>query len=156
MKKDTQILLKQTSYGIGELYDKYAGMILGYIYDIVKDNKLAEQHLVTFYSGLPANYKDAIPDGENTWCHLQRLVKKQLSGFNNDVKADYQPKEIDLVTYNNRNKFLKLMTHEQKEVFCGIYHYGKTISQLAAEQNTNEDFIRKTLKEAFAIIKKAS
>ncbi|WP_158994998.1 hypothetical protein [Mucilaginibacter sp. L196] len=156
MKKDTQILLKQTSYGIGELYDKYAGMLLGYIYDIVKDNELAEQHLVTFYSGLPEDYKNTISNGGNTWCHLQRLVKKQLSDYNNDAKKDYQPKEIDLVTYNNRNKFLKLMTQEQKEVFCGIYHYGKTINQLAIERNTNESFIRKALKEAFFIIKKAS
>ena len=156
MKKDTQILLKQTSYGIGELYDRYAGMLLGYIYDIVKDNELAEQHLVTFYSSLPAEYKKAIPNGENTWFHLQRLVKKQLSGFNNDAKNDYLPKEIDLVTYNNRNKFLKLMGHEQKEVFCGIYHYGKTIDQLAIELNTNEASIRKILKEAFTIIKNAS
>ena len=156
MKKDTQIFLKKTSYGIGELYDRYAGMILGYIYDIVKDNKLAEQHLVTFYSGLPEDYKSAILNGENTWCHLQRLVKKQLSDYNNDAKNDYQPKEIELATYNNRNKFLKLMAHEQKEVFCGIYHYGKTISQLAIELNTNEAFICKILKEAFAIIKKAS
>ena len=156
MKKDTQILLKQTSYGIGELYDKYAGMLLGYIYDIVKDNELAEQHLVTFYSGLSASYKNVVPNGENTWCHLQRLVKKQLSGFNNDAKNTYQPKEIDFVTYNNRNKFLKLMTHEQKEVFCGVYHYGKTINQLAIELHTNENLIRKTLKETFAIIKKTS
>jgi len=102
LKKDTQILLKQTSYGITELYDKYAGMLLGY------------------------------------------------------AKSDYLPKEIDLVTYNNRNKFLKLMNREQKEVFCGIYHSGTTISKLAAELNTNEAFIRKTLKEAFAIIKRTS
>jgi hypothetical protein len=156
LKKDTQILLKQTSYGITELYDKYAGMLLGYIYDIVKDNELAEQYLVTFYSSLPVEYKKVIPNGENTWCYLQRLVKKQMAGVNNDEKSDYLPKEIDLVTYNNRNKFLKLMNREQKEVFCGIYHSGTTISKLAAELNTNEAFIRKTLKEAFAIIKRTS
>jgi hypothetical protein len=156
LKKDTQILLKQTSYGLGDLYDKYAGMLLGYIYDIVKDSQLAEQHLITIYSGLPANYNDIIPAGENVWCHLQRIAKKHLLSFNGNAKTEYQPEQIDLVTYNNRNKYLKLMTHEQKEVFCGIYHYGKTIGQLAPELNKTEEFIRKALKEAFAIIKKAS
>ena len=156
MKKDTQILLKQTSYGISELYDKYAGMLLGYIYDIVKDSQLAEQHLVSIYSGLPANYNEVIAAGENTWCYLQRLAKKHLLDFIGNSKTEYQPEQIDLVTYNNRNKFLKLMTQEQKDVFCGIYHYKKTISQLATDLNKSEDFIRKTLKEAFAIIKKTA
>jgi len=87
LKKDTQILLKQTSYSISELYDKYAGMLLGYIYDIVKDNQLAEQHLVTIYSGLPANYHEVIPAGENTWCHLQRLAKKHLLDFTGNLKT---------------------------------------------------------------------
>jgi DNA-directed RNA polymerase specialized sigma24 family protein len=154
LKKDTQILLKQTSYGISELYDKYAGMLLGYIYDIVKDSQLAEQHLVNIYSALPTNYHEFISAGENTWCYLQRLAKKHLLDFTGNLKSEYQPEQIDHAAYNNRNKFLKLMSHEQKQVFCGIYHYGKTISQLATALNRSEDFIRKTLKEAFVIIRK--
>jgi len=156
LKKDTQILLKQSSYSIGDLYDKYAGMLLGYIYDVVKDNKLAEDHLVAIYSGLPTNYFEIIPAGENPWNHLQRIAKKHLLNFNTHVKAESHPPKIDLATYNNRNKFLKLMTSEQKDVFCGIYHYGKSISQLAVELNKTEDFVRKTLKEAFVIIRNAS
>jgi len=157
LKKETQILLKQNPYGLGELYDKYGGMLLGYIFDIVHDSKLAEQHLVSIYSGLSLNYKEPIPDGENTWCYLQRLAKKHLSGFqNNNIKPEPKLKDIDLANRNDRNKFLRLMSHEQKEVFCGIYHYGKTIAQLSKELKISEDTVRKTLKEAFAIIKQAS
>jgi len=157
LKKDTQILLKQTPYGLGELYNKYAGMLLGYIFDIVNDSKLAEQHLVSIYSGLSVNYyKEPIPDGENTWCYLQKIAKKHLSGFHNNEKTEPELNIVDINSKNNRNRFLKLMTYEQKEVFCGIYHYGKTISQLSNELKISEDFVRKTLKEAFAIIKQAS
>ncbi|WP_461452068.1 sigma-70 RNA polymerase sigma factor region 4 domain-containing protein [Mucilaginibacter sp.] len=155
LKKDTQILLKHSSHGLAELYDKYAGMLLGYIYDIVDDSKLAEQHLVSIYSGLSVNYKELIPDGENTWCYLQRLAKKHLSGFQEGLKEP-KLKGIDFNNKNDRNRFLKLMTHEQKEVFCGIYHYGKTVTKLSKELNIAEDTVRRTLKEAFAIIKQAS
>jgi hypothetical protein len=156
LKKDTQILLKQNPYGLGELYDKYAGMLLGYIFDIVHDTKLAEQHLVSIYSGLSLNYKELIPDGENTWCYMQRLAKKHLSGFTNEVKPIPELKIVDPTNKNDRNKFLKLMTHEQKEVFCGIYHYGKTIPVLSKELKISEESVRKILKEAFAIIKQVS
>lgn len=156
MKKDTQILITPTPYFLGELYDKYAGMLLGYINDIVRDNELAEKHLILIYSSLPTNYKDTIPEGENVWCHLQRLAKKHLAGFEDVTKAALSCKDANFTDLNNRNKFFKLMSIEQKEVFCGIYHYGKTINQLSQELKTTEDFIRKTVKEAFAIIKQAS
>jgi hypothetical protein len=156
LKKDTQITVKPTQYGLGELYDKYGGMLLGYIYDIVNDNKLAEQYLISIYGSLSNNYNDLLNNGENVWCSLQRLAKNYISRNHQPAVADPLIKGINLSDRNNRNKFLKLMTHEQKEVFCGIYHYGKSICQLAKELNTSEDFIRKTLKETFAIIKKAS
>jgi hypothetical protein len=104
LKKDTQILLNQTPSSLGELYDKYAGMLLGYIFDIVEDSKIAEQHLVSIYSGLSLNYKDVIPEGENAWCYLQHLAQKHLSGFaNNEVKPEPKLRGIDLSDRNNRN-----------------------------------------------------
>ena len=128
-------------------------MLLGYITEIVGDAKLAEQHLVNFYSKIP-NHIDEITGNEtNIWCQLQRLAKKHLELFDKAIKQD-ELAPTDLNKYDNRNKFLALMTYDQKQVFCNVYYCGKSTAQLSIELNKPEDLIRIALKQAFIIIKK--
>lgn len=136
-----------------ELYDRYSGMLLGYIFEIVKNDKLAEQHLVNIYSYIPNHINELTGDGTNTWCQLQRLAKKYLELADGN-QYNSQLNGIDLATNDDRNRYLALMTYEQKQVFYNVYYYGKTTAQLAKELNKSEDFVRLALKQAFIIIKK--
>jgi len=153
LEKATQISIKQTPYNLNELYDKYAGMLLGYLFEIVKDIKLAEYHLVNIYNILPQHLNDMNTDDCNIWCQLQRLAKKQLSGVFDAAKADDELSEEELNVYYARNRFIALMSYEQKQVFCNVYYRGKTTAQLSIQLNRQESNIRKALKEAFTIIK---
>jgi hypothetical protein len=152
----SQIAIKRAPYSLNELYDKFAGMLLGYIIDIVNDAKLAEQHLVSIFNSLPSHLNEINADGCNAWCHLQRLAQRQLAGFCDDNAKTNQPENIDLSGYYNRNKFLGFMSEEQRLVFCYVYYKGRTTAQLAMELNKPEASIRKLLKEAFGVIKKGS
>jgi hypothetical protein len=128
-------------------------MLLGYISEIVKDSKLAEQHLISIYNYISEHINEITGDGTNTWCQLRLLAKKQLELFDGTISDD-QLTSDDLSKYNDRNRFLSLMSFEQKQVFCNIYYYGKTTAVLAKELNKSEDLIRMALKEAFIVIKK--
>ena len=157
MGTERQIVLKRIPYSLHELYDKYAGMLLGYISEIVNDAKLAEQHLVSIYNSLPKHLNEINADGCNVWCFMQRLAQKHLAGFDdgqNNITTIADPP--DLKSYYTRNKFLSLMNDEQKRIFCYVYYQGKTTAWLATELGQSEEFIRRNLKEAFAIIKKGS
>jgi hypothetical protein len=152
LKTEKQISIKQQPYNLRELYDRYSGMLLGYVFEIVKDNKLAEHHLINIYSYIPNHINELTGDG-TTWCHLQRLAKRYLEL---DASAQYngQLNGNDLSINNSHNRYLALMTYEQKQAFYNVYYYGKTTAQLAKELNKSEDFIRLALKQAFIIIKK--
>ncbi len=128
-------------------------MLFGYIYEIVRDNNLAEQHLINIYNYIPDHINEFGGNGQITWCQLQQLTKNYLA-YSNSVKYNYQVHSTDYSKYDNRNKFLRLMTAEQKQVFCNVYYYGKTTAELSKELNKSEEFIRAALKGAFIIIKK--
>lgn len=123
-------------------------MLLGYFSEVVKDSQLAEQHLVNIFNSIPQHLNEINSNGANTWCQLQRLAKKQLSGsfvINGNGASDN--------VQQRKNKFLDRMTNEQQLVFCDIYYNGKTIQQLAKELNKTDESIRIALREAFVIIK---
>jgi DNA-directed RNA polymerase specialized sigma24 family protein len=123
-------------------------MLLGYFSEIVGDRQLAEQHLVNIFNSIPQHLNEINSGGANTWCHLQRLAKKQLSGsFVTDGDG------LGNSAQQRKNKFIDRMTSEQQLVFCSIYYNGITIQQLAKELDKTEESIRTALRGAFAIIK---
>jgi hypothetical protein len=125
--------------------------LLGYLSEIVKDHRLAEQHLVNIFNNIPQHLNELNNGDANTWCQLQRLAKKHLMG----LPVAKHGKPADGITIETgRNKFFNQMTNEQQVVFYSIYYNHKTITQLAEELNKTEELIRKTLREAFAIIRK--
>jgi hypothetical protein len=152
LEPQRQILLKQSSYTLHDLYDRYAGKLLGYISEIVKDHRVAEQHLVNIFNNIPQHLSELNSAETNTWCQLQRLAKKHLMGSSVANNGGHTGVAIE----PGRNKFLDRMTNEQQVVFCGVYYNHKTIMQLATELNKPEELIRKTLREAFAIIRKGT
>jgi hypothetical protein len=127
-------------------------MLFGYIFEVVKDHKLAEQYLVNIYADVPQHLDKINVTGANAWCQLRSLAKSKLADFTNPGK-DTLHTETNLSTYNNRNKYLDLMADEQRMIFCDAYYHGKNIDGLSAKYGKPGNEIRKVLKEAFAILK---
>jgi len=129
-------------------------MLLGYIIEVVKDRKLAEEWLVKLFHELSLHFNEMNWDGSNNWCQLQRFAKLKLAEFNTTQKQAEANAPAGLVMHSGRNKYLDGLTDEQKVVFCSVYYQGKSTTAISIELNKPEDVIRKTLKEAFAIMRK--
>ncbi|RFZ83324.1 hypothetical protein DYU05_14410 [Mucilaginibacter terrenus] len=131
------------------LYNSYADMLLGYIYEVVKSKSVAEQYLVEIFNEL--NFADIAAitkPGVNTYCRLQQLARNKVAAFTSS-KADDTSKSTVVM----RNRFTDLMTAEQQQVFCGVHYHGKTISKLSLELKKPEDEIKRILKQSFILIR---
>jgi DNA-directed RNA polymerase specialized sigma24 family protein len=150
--KEAQILPNPDPYNLHELYDKYSGMLFGYIYEVVKDVKLAEKYLAGFFADIPKHIHEINTGGTSTWCQLQRMAKRYLSNSFTDQNNDNQ---VSVVAGNgsSNNRFLGMMTEEQREVFYNMYYNGKSATELSIALNKPVETIRKSLKEAFLILK---
>lgn len=156
LKINQQALVENEPLSVRSLYDKHAGMLLGYIYEVIKDRKLAEEYLVQLFCDLSQEFDGMNWDGKNSWCQLHRFAKVKLAAFKDKVKEGEEEAGPGLMMYGLHNRHLVQLTGEQKKVFCDIYYHGKSIAEISGELNKTEDLIRKTLKEAFAIMRKRS
>ncbi|EDM36526.1 hypothetical protein PBAL39_24700 [Pedobacter sp. BAL39] len=147
-----QILANNRPTDIRSLYETHAGMLLGYIYDVVKDHRVAEDYLEKIFSAVSIQFDDINWNGTSTWCQLQRFAKNQLLAFT----AEKQIPSTTTTALNNQysNAYLDQLSDLQKQVFCAIYYEGKSTASLSAALHQTEDSIRKALREAFAIIRK--
>lgn len=146
MGSDGKILARQHPYNVHELYDRYSGMLFGYIHEVVKDPVVAEQQLVSFYSTVKDHLHELYADDANIWCQLQRLLKKHLT-------TSDKPIERDVMISHSGNKYLGMMNNEQRYVFYYVYYHGKSTAELSHILDKPEDQVRKHLKEAFAILR---
>lgn len=153
MIKPDQTLLAAKPTSISTLYDGYADMLLGYIFEIVKDRKVAENYMVNIFNEISSTHFNKLDwDGTNTWCQLMRFAKNHLAAFD-DAAAGCESPVTAISSNHTPNKYLDRMTEQQKLVFCNFYYHKKSTAQLSKELNTPEDVIRKALREAFNIIK---
>ena len=133
------------------LYDRYSGMLLGYIFEIVKDKELAEQYMVSVFKDVSDRLHE-IYHAENTWARLQQIAKCKLADFFASIKDCDTRVLPDL---SNKNNVINLMSDDQRDVFCAVYYHGKTTANVAKQLQKSELEIRKILKEAFAIIRQS-
>lgn len=147
-----QIISNSGSSATRAIYDQYAGLLYGYIYEVVKDKQIAEQYLLSVFNDLPQHLQDVLQPGVNTYNRLQQMARRSLNSFFETV-PDCPP--ADNVPARP-NKFLSRMNAEQQIVFCNIHYNGKSIGKLAAELDKGEDEIRKILQQAFAAIRRAA
>ncbi|PTQ94117.1 DNA-directed RNA polymerase specialized sigma24 family protein [Mucilaginibacter yixingensis] len=136
-------------YATRTIYEQYSAMLLGYIYEVVKDQQLAEHYLAEVFTRLPLELKNQQPD-TNIYLHLQLMARKLLL----ERTDAHQNDEVYLPA--TQNKFLAGMTTEQQTIFCRIYYQGQSTAQVAASLQMDEAHIRKILKEAFAAIRKTT
>lgn len=152
-KSTSQVTLEHPAQSIRYLYDQHGGMLLGYIFEVVKDRKIAEDYLVKIFSAL--SLRDQLPEQEQVinWCSLLKFAKSKLRLFHAMNPNEVAPFQAEVALVRAANTYLDRLNEMQRMVFCGVYHHGKTISALAATLNTTEDLTRKTLKEAFLIMR---
>jgi len=148
-----QALIGNKPESVHSLYDKHAGMLLGYIFGIVKDRQIAEECLVQIFCELSKQFNQINWEDTSIWCQLQRFAKEKLAGCMEAVGECEIFSSPELVKQVAESKYLERLTDEQKIVFCDVYYRGKSISAISIELNRTEDLIRKSLKEAFAIIR---
>lgn len=129
------------------LYQRYGGLLLGYITEVVKDKTLAEQCLVEVFKEVFGKLEE-YTYADNTWITLQQLAKKVLLKFNTVTQQGNYINEASAT-----NSYVKLMNHEQQLVFYGLHYQQKNIATLANELNKTEDTIRQLLREALIIIR---
>src|SRR4051812_2104367 len=107
MVKNDQAVLQTKPLSIYSLYDDYAAMLLGYIYEVVKDKKVAEDYLVKTFSSVAQKFNDINWGESNSWCQLQRIAKTELTAY----KQAAQSCETAEAAINNLpNKYLNKMT----------------------------------------------
>lgn len=150
--KPDQISLKTGAITVSEIYDRYSGMLLGYINQIVADKTIAEQYLISIFSELPAHLDSFNTNGISTWCNLQRIAKNKIT-FNEKLNNNAPSIRSTPIP---SNKIFEIMSENQRFVFFNIYYRNKTINALSQELNTSVETVRKTLKEAFNIIKQTA
>jgi hypothetical protein len=154
MVKPDDALVQTKPISIYSLYDAYAGMLLGYIFEVVKDRKVAEEYLVKIFSTVAEKFTEINWYETNNWCQLQRFAKNELTAFKEAVDGCETP--VTGSQHSAPNKYLDQMTEEQKHIFCNFYYNKKTTAQLSQQLNRPEDLIRRSLKEAFAIIRRTN
>jgi len=152
LKTDRQVLIKSKPESMRSLYDRYAGMLLGYLFEIVGNSKLAEELLVRMFCELTEEVVTDQTNGPQNWSQLQRFAKGKLTAY--AVVSDAWAVN-GLSQRRSGDQQLTGLSEEQKQVFLEIYYHGKTVVMLAAELNKTEELIRKTLTEAFAILRKS-
>jgi len=128
------------------LYDRYAGMLLGYITEVIKDSHEAEQLLIRVFSDLHQQLDDMDRSALGAFCYLQLHARKKI--------AVYLQNTGNQAPAIRSNKYLNLLSEEQLKVFCGLHYDGKNSSILAFEMGKTPEAIRLILKEAFGIIRK--
>jgi DNA-directed RNA polymerase specialized sigma24 family protein len=154
LKINRQVAIDGTAENVRSLYDRHAGMLLGYLIEIVRDRKLAEELLVKLFCDLSLHFNEINWNGTNSWCQLQKFALTKLKEFNYGTKQLNNSSNYGTVAPERCNKFLDQLTDEQKVVFCNVYYHGKSTYAISIDLNKPEDVIRKTLKEAFAIMRK--
>jgi len=140
---------------VRSLYDSCGAMLLGYLFEVVQDQGIAEQYLIDIFNEVaktPANYNT---NGLSTLSQLQILARNKLAPYYQTVK-DCGTEQHNAKSTTAKNKYLSQMTPEQQHVFCGLHYHGKSIAALAIEMRKPEDDIRKILKESFTLIRKAN
>lgn len=121
-------------------------MLLGYISEVVKSGAEAEKYLVDIFNQLQfVDMQRITAPGKNTFVQLQGIARQKLASFVSSVD------NCDAVV--SGNKFVDMMSADQKLVFCGLHYHGKTTIKMAAELNKTEPEVKQLLKEAFKIIR---
>lgn len=132
------------------LYDRYAGLLLGYISEVIKDRDEAERILISVFSELHLHLNDMNNAPVGPFSYLQLMTRRKLA----TLRQRPGNSAIGPVIAPKSNRYLDLLGEDQYKVFCGLHYEGKSTQTLAQELDKTPEAIRILLKEAFTIIRR--
>lgn len=154
MLKTEERSLPQSQDHVRQLYQRYSALLLGYICEIVPDQKKSEEYLVAILSRFAVEFKEDLSSGKVTWlkllCYGRNLLPQLMQSTNNRLNVSEGQSSKN---YNHSK--LKMLSNLEKEVFCEIYYHGKSISDLAQRLQESEEVIRNHFKLSFDKIRSA-
>lgn len=125
------------------LYDKYAGMLLGFIRGTVQDQQKSEEFLIKILSAYVKENKS----NDSSWLSLRQYAKVKLADTFYDTK--------EKLNNPSANSLSDVLNADENLVFHAIYYYGQSITHLSASLNRDENTIRTQLKSSIDKIRKA-
>lgn len=150
-----ETLRVNNSTQLQRLYNSYADLLFGYIYEVVNDRTIAEKYLLSVFCNLSQELESKKNEEISNWAQIFRYTKQKLATFN-VVPNDPPPDKSETIKHQKLHPCLIYLNDEQRQIFCDSYYYGKTIEAISIELNQPEASIRKSLRQAFAIIKTGS
>ncbi|QJD97400.1 sigma-70 family RNA polymerase sigma factor [Mucilaginibacter robiniae] len=138
---------------IRALYYRYSSWLLGYLVEVVKDYKLAEDYLVEIFKEVPLRLSDFTKTDMTPWLQLQQLARIKLSSFARSKRLFEKQADMHMAERIQLDRYISIMTTEQQLVFCGIYYFQQPTAMLASELNKSDEDVKRILKEAFTIIR---
>ena len=154
LKTEQHILTQTKQERLRGIYNRHGSKLFGYIYEVVKDQKLAEDYLVKVFQDIALQPDERNIEAAENWMFLQRFAKNRLAVFVSSMNDCSTDDQTAVMRYSG-NKLLSNLNPEQQKVFCDVYYHSRTIQEIASELNQTEDLTRRTLKEAFAIIRRS-
>ena len=132
---------KEASKDIRQFYDKYAGMLLGFIQGTIQDPKKSEAHLIKILTSFILEAKLNPQSKSSNWMllrqHAQKiLAQEQLTDTESMITSDYASVNPDQLSL------------KEKEIFNAVYYLGRSVSYLAASFGEEENSIRIQLKSS--------
>ncbi|MCX2583247.1 hypothetical protein [Pedobacter sp. MR22-3] len=132
---------KEASKDIRQFYDKYAGMLLGFIQGTIQDPQKSEAHLIKILTSFILEVKLNPQSKSSTWMllrqHAQKiLAQEQLTDTESMITSDYASVNPDQLSL------------KEKEIFNAVYYLGRSVSYLAASFGEEENSIRIQLKSS--------
>ncbi|WP_022831092.1 sigma factor-like helix-turn-helix DNA-binding protein [Mucilaginibacter oryzae] len=138
---------------VSTLYANYAAKLFGYIFEVVKNQSVAEQYLVAVFNDVPNEIDDFLKTGANALCRLQMMARKKLSEFFETLDNETDKQALQNLQPLANNKYVAMMSPLQQQVFYAIHYRGHTIAQVAAELSKSNEEVKKVLKQCFTIIR---
>jgi DNA-directed RNA polymerase specialized sigma subunit len=136
---------KEASKNIRQFYDKYAGMLLGFIQGIVPDAKKSEEHLIKIITSFVLETKLNADSNISTWIHLRRHAQQILAQQN----FSERPASIVNLDQNSLSEDVNnILTAPEKMIFQAVYYQGRSITCIAESLGEKENSVRIQLKSA--------
>ncbi|TDO24429.1 RNA polymerase sigma factor [Pedobacter duraquae] len=154
LKTEQHTLIQTKQERLRGIYTRHSSKLFGYIYEVVKDHKIAEDYLVKIFQDIAMQPDDRNLEAAENWMFLQRFAKNRLAVFVSSIQTCDPIDQASLKQFSG-NRYLEILNEEQKRIFCDVYYHGRTIHEIAVELNQSEDLTRKILKESFAIMRRS-
>ncbi|MFD2288998.1 hypothetical protein GJU39_13020 [Pedobacter petrophilus] len=137
---------KEASKNIRQFYDKYAGMLLGFIQGTVPDAKKSEELLIKIITSFVLKTKLNSDSNISTWIHLRRHAQQILSqqNFNDRPASIVNPDLNNIPSEDHQNA----LTAQENMIFKAVYYQGRSIACVAESLAEEENSIRIQLKSS--------